>query len=154
MSDKYLKAFQAAIEAEPETMTVIGDCILVELIPDEEHKTKSGLVLAPGAQNQINGLSADKPSFVRVLVTGQGYYDDSDDKIEKSVPLDSKPGDIVLVGRTSIKPFSVFGRLLNYGEKTLGLIRESDIQIRFRGQEGYDRFFDALNRAIEKKVES
>lgn len=150
---EYLKAFQAAAAAEPDALTIIGDCLLVELIPDEEHKTKSGLVLASGAQNQINGLSADKPSFVRVLLVGAGYYNDADGKIGEQVPLDSKLGDIVLVGRTSIKPFSVFGKLTNYGQATLGLIRESDIQIRFRGQEGYDRFFDALNRSVEKKME-
>ncbi len=131
---------------------LIGDILLVEEIPDEEFKTKTGLIIASGNKGQVNGLEADKPTFVRVLMVGQGYFDSSD-KIEKDIPCDSMPGDIVLIGRTSLKPFSVFGKLMTYGEAKIGICRESDIQARFRGEEAFERFFESINKALETQVE-
>ncbi len=146
---KYLPAFQKLAKEAPELFELIGDCLLIEVIPDDEFKTKGGLILASGNDRQVNGLQADKPTFVRVLLVGAGYYDD--DTLEP-VALDSSPGDIVLVGTTSIKKFSVFGKLMTYGEATLGLIRESDIQLRFKGEEGFDRTFELLNSSAEEEM--
>lgn len=147
---KYLKAFS---QTNPADIEIIGDILLIELIPDTEMTTKSGIILSAGLdKNQINGLSADKPQFARVLMAGAGYYDDSASDSIKEVPLDTKPGDIVLVGRTSIKPFSVFGGLISNGQAQVGLCREGDVQIRFRGDDAYNRFFGALNRAAESEA--
>jgi hypothetical protein len=161
MKSKYLKAFQQTAESQRPDYQLIGDFLLVELIPDDEFKTKSGIILQTDlSKSQTNGIHTDKPTFVRVLMTGEGYFDDSDkmddeDASEgpRTIPLESQPGDIALVGRTSIKFFSVFGKLVSYGETQLGLCRESDIQMRFKGQEGFDRFFGALNQATEATLE-
>lgn len=153
---KYLGAFQA-VKAESE-LQLIGEFLLIELIKDEEFKTKSGLIIqsAP-SQRQVNGLSADKPTFARILAVGEGYYDDSPPTgavagtyavNEKNIPLDSKPGQIVLVATGSVKPFSIFGKLINYGEIELGLTRESDIQARFESEEAFNRYFERLNAAL------
>jgi co-chaperonin GroES (HSP10) len=146
---KYLKAFQKLAE-ENKDFELTGDCCLVEVIKDDELKTKGGILLAPSTSaRQVTGLSADKPTFVRILLVGKGYYDD---ETLEDRPLDVNPGDICLVGATSIKHFSVFGKLISYGETSLGLISAESVQLRFKGQEGYDRVFDLLNSAIEAEV--
>lgn len=140
---KYLTAFR---DSNKDNFQLIGDCLLVEVLKEDEFKTKSGLIIADSTGKQINGLSADKPTFVRVLLVGEGYYSEDDGDVK----LDSQPGDIVLVGTTSIKRFSVFGPIVNYGDTSLGLIRESDVQMRFNGQDGFNAFFREANEALEK----
>jgi co-chaperonin GroES (HSP10) len=139
---KYLTAFR---DANKDNFKLIGDCLLIEVLKEDEFKTKSGLIIADSTGRQVNGLSADKPTFVRVLIVGEGYYNEDDGS---DVRLDSQPGDIVLVGTTSIKRFSVFGPIVNYGDTSLGLIRESDVQMRFNGQAGFDAFFREANEAL------
>lgn len=141
---KYLKAFQAA---PADTFQLVGDICLIEEIPDAAFektiKTDDGrtiaLALSSGSQRQVNGIQADKPTFCRVLLPAPGWDDIS-------------AGDICLVPSTSIKRFSVFGKLMNYGEATLGLINAESIQLRFKGEVGFERFFDAVNRAAEEQV--
>lgn len=143
----YPKAFEKLAECR-EAFELIGDCILVEEIEDDEFRTQGGLIIASGTK-QINGVEADKPTFARVLWVGEGYYDDDSGK---SIPLNVEPGDVILVGRHSIKRFSVFGSILYSGTR-IGLTRESEIQLRFKGEAGYDRFFGTLNSAIKAQME-
>jgi co-chaperonin GroES (HSP10) len=144
---KYLKAFQTVSESGKGTYQLIGDCILVEVIKEDEFKTKSGLILSSGNARQVNGIEANKPTWVRILLTGEGYYNDKDGTMEE-VPLDSKPGDIALVSANSIKYFSVFGPIVAVGQTQLGLIRESDIQMRFPGDVGFNKFFEIVNASL------
>jgi hypothetical protein len=155
----YLPAFQS-VEADSE-LRLIGDFLLVEVIKDEEFskqiKTDDGRVVSlslnPDAnKKQVFGLSADKPTFIRILTVGPGFYDDENP--EKTQSLESQPGQICLIASGSVKPFSVFGKLTSYGEVQLGLARESDIQARFESEEAFDRYFERLNRAVEGKVQS
>jgi co-chaperonin GroES (HSP10) len=129
--------------------------MLVEVIKDEEFEKKvttdSGKVVGIimnadlSAKSQKGGLGADKPTFARVLMVGEGY--DNEDGKEK-LPLDSKPGDIILIPEASIKKVSVFGKLVSYGETTLGLVRDSEVQMRFSGSEAFDKFFELLNEKV------
>lgn len=151
---KYLEAFAKVAAEAPETHKLVGDFLLVEVMKDEEFKTKSGLIMSTEmSRNQMDGMFQDRPTFARVLMAGAGYFSEGEDGKMKDVPLDTKPGDIVLVGRVSIKHFSVFGKLFSYGETTLGLCRDSDVQMRFSGDEGFERFFAVVNSAAQKKVE-
>jgi co-chaperonin GroES (HSP10) len=148
---KYLKAFEGAAKEVSDTFELIGDFLIVEEIKDDEMKSKGGIIIASGTQSQVNGLAADKPTFARVLMVGAGFYDDTKDNAD--VPVSVLPGDIILVGRHSIKKFSVFGKLMSYGETDLGLTKESEIQLRFKGEEGFERFFRYVNQSVEKKME-
>lgn len=152
---KYLDAFKVAVADAGDSFQLIGDCLLVEILPEAEMKTTSGILISQGSDRQINGFSADRPCFVRVLAVGAGYYDDGkmDEGEPKSIPLDSAPGDILLVGKTSVKYLSTFGNILSYGKNQIGLCRDSDVQIRFKGQEGHDRFFGTLDKAAKGEVE-
>jgi hypothetical protein len=157
-SSKYLSAFQAIEKEAPDSFELIGDFLLVEEIKDEEFtksikaddgSIKKLILTEDTSRRQVNSISSDKPTFVRVLLAGKGYYND---ETKEDVPLSVQPGDIILVGGTAIRWFSVFGKLMNYGDTRIGLAQESSIQKRFKGQEGFDKFFDTLNRCLETSV--
>lgn len=145
---KYLKALIHASETGQETFKLMSDCIIVEIIKDEELKTKSGIILASGNKTQINGIDANKPLWGRVLMVGEGYYEIDEEGNKRDVKLETVPGDIVLLGKQSVEYFSVFGKLPNYGETQLGLTREGEVRMRFKGQEGFDKFFELANSQL------
>lgn len=145
---KYLKALEHAASEGKSNYQLVGDCLIVEVLKDEEFKTKSGLILASGTKAQINGIDANKPLWARVLMVGEGYYDTDEDGNQTEVPLETKPGDVILIGKQSIEYFSVFGRLPNYGDTQLGLVRDGEVRMRFRGQEGFDKFFELANSQL------
>jgi len=129
---------------------IIGDAILVERIKEAEKKTASGIIIGIDVKNQLGTFAQDRPHWVRVLAVGEGYY--NDDTGEPS-PLNAQPGDIALVSQVSVKWFSTFGDLNGYQADTIGLTRDSEIQIRFKGEEGYRTTFRSLNEGAEAQVE-
>lgn len=123
---------------------IMGDTIVVEQLAEDEIKTSSGLVIATPDNHKTKNMSEKKSLFVRVLAVGKGYYDEDNDV---DVPLDTRPGDICMVGQTSVLYFSVFGDLQDYEPEKIGITKENQIQMRFRGEGVYDAVFEALNRA-------
>jgi co-chaperonin GroES (HSP10) len=134
---KLLEAFQFACGFE-----LIGDLMMVEIIPDEELVTKSGIILnSEFSRNQMDGTFSDKPLFCRVLKVGPGFYDDSFE--DKPIPCNSKVGDIVLVGGVSVKRFTIFGQLQT--KEKIGLVKDQDVQGRFGNFETFNQYFKELN---------
>jgi co-chaperonin GroES (HSP10) len=153
---RYLTRFKRLASEGQDAYVLNGDFILVEAIPEDELKTKSGLIIATARANTQHGSIAEqKPNWVRVLAVGAGYYsqetDDDGTIVEKTVPLDVEVGDIVLLPRISIHYFSVFG-LEGYEADSIGISKASEIQLRFHGQEGYERAFRCLSVSPEEKV--
>lgn len=118
----------------------MGDILLVREIPAQEQKTKGGLYIPTMQLKQVDGLEANRPCWVQVLKVGAGYFDEGEDH----VPLDTKPGDIILVGKLSVKWLSTLGPLTSTPENNLGIVRETEIQGRFRGQDVHDTYFRVL----------
>jgi co-chaperonin GroES (HSP10) len=153
---RYLEKFQK-LASVSDAFNLVGDFLIVERIPDEELKTKSGLFIpVVGSNKQLGTLSADRPHWVRVLAVGPGYYTQETNEdgtiVEASVPLDVQAGDIILVSQVSVRWFSVFGELENYEADSIGFTKESEIQLRFHGDEGYNRVFGALNNPAQEEV--
>lgn len=153
---RYLEKFLNLASSAREHYQLVGDFLLVEKLPEDELRTKSGLYI-PVSKNQLNTFSTDRPHWVRVLACGEGYYSQEEDPetgtiVEKTVPLDVNPGDIVLVSQVSVKYFSVFGDLDGYEADSIGLTKQSEIQLRFKGEEGYRVAFGSLNKATETTV--
>lgn len=144
---QYLKPFQDLVQTSKSSYQLIGDCILVERVPVEEQKTASGLILPVEIKGLVNTLASSAPIFVHVLSVGEGYFDEDG----KDIPLNCKPGDIGLVGLASVQWFSVFD-IKGYKAYDIGLTRESEIKMLFKGQDGYDEAFGALNRGIESQM--
>lgn len=147
---KYLQRFQSMASDAKDVFQLIGDYILVEKIPVREKKTAGGIILSLEDNNrQKNSLAQDLPTLIRVILVGEGYYDD---ETKSSVPLNVKPGDIGLVGALSTKWFSDL-EIADYKPYEIGLSREEEIKWLFRGQEGYERAIGLLNSGITAKVE-
>jgi co-chaperonin GroES (HSP10) len=127
---------------------VIADVILVERIKMPEQKTASGIIIAE-ARNQIGTLNEKRPTFYRVLVPGKGYYDDT---TKESVPLNAKPGDIVLLSVEGTRVFSSFPGLESYEADTLCITRESEITWRFFGEDKFREFVRNLNQATKTQM--
>lgn len=142
---KYLEAFKLANGLDK--VELIGDAILVEKIPPEEKKTKSGLIVTTHLDHkQTSTLGQDLPTFVHVIAVGKGYYDP---ETKEDVPLSIQPGDIILVGQLSVKWFS-FMDIDGYEPYSVGLTREAEMQFRFKGAQAYSDYFKAINDAQQR----
>lgn len=148
-TSRYLDAFKAMDEQCKDSFTLYGDAILVEEIPDEELKSKGGIIIATSSNHRLtDGVEANKPTFVRVLQVGAGFEKDEGEL----VPVDANPGDIILVGKLSVMWFSAFGNILTHnGSGRLGLTIESEIKMRFKGHEGYEKVFKCLNEELSRE---
>lgn len=138
----YLSAFQQLKEKCVDNYALVGDNLLVEELPKEEYKSSGGIVIASSINSrQLDSIEDNRPMLVRVLLIGNGYYDDEG----KEVNLDTKPGDIILIGKLGVKWLSSIAGVFIQKESTrVGLTRESEIQMRFIGQEGFDKFTSTL----------
>lgn len=145
LPSKYLEAFKSAKEQAGDVYELYGDALLVEKVPEEEMKTSGGIYIASNVKNQIGNISDNKPFFVHVLAVGQGYYDVDG----KDVPVSVQPGDIILIGVNSVKWFSQL-EIPSYESFSVGLTRESEIQLKFKGQEAYKKFFEAVSSGFKK----
>lgn len=154
---KHLSQFKQLANLSPRPYELTGDYLLVESIPEEELKTDSGIIIASVRTNALNTITQDRPHWVRVLACGEGYYsletDDDGNEVERTTPLTAQPGDIILVSKLSVKYFSVFGALKGYEPDSIGLTKESEIQLRFKGEEGYRDAFSSLNKPPAETVE-
>lgn len=146
MKSKFLSAFQAMAQEGRDAYRLLGDCILLEEIPQEEKKTKSGLVLAGHDRNR-DGFDQNRPFLAYVLATGEGYYNDAGESAEE-IPLVCKPGDIVLISAITTKWLSYFGPAISTEGARIGLNTAENIQMIFKGQEGYDKVYQILDSKI------
>lgn len=142
----YLHKFQDLALAN--TVTLRGDWMLVEFIPQEEKKTAGGIYMPTDNMSsaQINGVAPErKLTFVRVLFTGEGYdeVDEEGNKIKEA--LEYAPGDIVAIPFTAIKWFSDFGDMVDYKQDTIGLCQAAMVQWHLGSEGNYKAAFSILN---------
>jgi co-chaperonin GroES (HSP10) len=143
---KYLERFKQ--DGLDKLIQIPADGLLVERIPPEERRTQSGLILPVDVEfKQINSLQRDVPTFVHVIAVGAGYYND---ETKESVPLDSKPGQILLIGITSAKWFSDFLGIKDYSPFDIGFMRESEANIRIFGLDEYHSLSNKLSIEVPK----
>lgn len=124
---------------------LIGDILLVEMMPQPELKSRGGIHLVSGSEKQINGYEKMRPTLVRVLDTGKGYYDDH---TGKEIDLSVNPGDVILVATESVRWYNSFGQAVLAGEETLGITRESEMLMRFQGEQALEEISQILCDAL------
>jgi co-chaperonin GroES (HSP10) len=146
-SSNYLDQFKAMASESADAYELYGDCLLVEKLKEPERKI--GSIILATASGRVDSFAQDRPHFVKVLAIGKGFYNE---ETGQDVPLSVAPGDIILVGPMSVKYFSMFGSLEAYEPDSIGITRESEIQLRFKGEEGYGQVFATLNKYAKKKV--
>lgn len=136
-----VEKFQKATEEIKDGMTLVGDVILVEMMPEPEVKIGS-IIAAPSSRNQLDGITSNLPIFVRVLLTGKGYYNE---ETGEDVPLDIKPGNIIQVGRQAVDWFGTFGSITRGKESGVGITRQDAARITFKDEETFNRFFSLIS---------
>lgn len=81
-----------------------GSAILAELLPEQELKTKGGLIIATDSdQRKGNSVNAHKLEIAVVLDTGPGDYDPDTRSYD---PLDIKPGNVLILNQYAHQPVS------------------------------------------------
>lgn len=129
---RYLESIQNGIKEAGNGVVITGSTCLIEIV-EREQKTSSGLIMPTKREGKeyVEGI---------VVATGAGYYnDEAEEGEERDVPLDTKVGDIVFVEPSAVKQLYMFP-VKNYQPNTIGIIDESQIQIRFRGEEAIKAF--------------
>jgi co-chaperonin GroES (HSP10) len=147
---KYLEFFLENKPTFTEQFELVGDVVLVERIKFPETRTASGIVLAE-FKGQVGAMGSDRPHFYRVLLPGEGFYND---ETKEDVALNCQSGDIVLVSSLSVRSFGTFPLLTSYESDSLGVTRDSEILWRFKGQENFERLLGALDKAVAGKVQA
>lgn len=124
MKSKYLRFFEKLKEQRPNFYQLYGSRILVEILPEPEMKTASGLIVGT-ASNQRTDTEENKFTAAVVLAIGAGYYDEESNE---DVPLKVKLGQVVEVVRTSLRRYSTHPALgSQFTKGDLATTRESDI---------------------------
>lgn len=148
ITSKYLERFKA-LNSKNKPYTLKNNLLMVERLQDPEVKTKSGIIVNPvgSGKTTIHNVLSEKPHFCIVLDVGEGYTDAEGQLIPNSMSV--KVGDIVLLPSISIKYFSLFGTMKNYSADEIGLVKETEIEMHFKGEEGLSAYFRLVNKGQE-----
>ena len=137
MEVQYLNEFKSAAKL----FTLSGNRILVERLDTGEIKSKGGIILAESTAYKSD-LKSHKPLVCMVLAVGEGYT--QEDKDEK-IPLDVKPGDVVVLNALGVSFFSTLPGVASYTEMRVGITSESDVQMRFASLEHFEEYTKVFN---------
>lgn len=142
MESKFNKAFE---RARPH-FKLFGNKMLVERLNSGEVKTKGGIILTESS-NIRSDLKSHKPLICLVLAVGDGYVGDDGEL----VPLDIKPGNIVMLNSLGVSFFSVLPGSSSYSDMAIGLTSETDVQLIFENLEEYEAYAKALEEQEASK---
>lgn len=140
---KYLKAVQNTLLVGRSMPLITGNLLLVEIPAKEELKSKGGLILTDNSKNQVNGLNGQRTTVVHVLAVGEGYYKASDlegEEVPVTIPLDTRPGAVLVVSDHSLQMLPHFPGLPIDTETKVALVKETETQIRFNSYEDFCEF--------------
>lgn len=142
MKGNFEKAFSNLREKAADAICVRGSTIVVEIMEEEEIKTEGGIIIASDSDQRRNNVEEHKALIGKVLLVGEGYYDAETKKTE---PLEVQVGNIILLPKYSVSYLSVFPALNGLTQNKIALVKEDQILMYFRGQDGYERAKAALN---------
>jgi len=145
---KFLPFFQSNIETLKATSQLIGDILIVERIRFPEKKVGS-LFIADSRHIQSTGLTSETPEFYRVLLAGEGYFDEEGGA---DVPLEVTQGDIVHASSVSVRVWSSFPGLEVAEADILGKMRYGDVQWKWNGEDAFLKFLNDFNQTVKNGV--
>lgn len=147
---KFLTFFQENKQQLESSSKLIGDLLIIEAIKFPEKKIGS-IIIADTSKHQINTIVGDQPTFYRVLMCGAGYFDD---ETGESVPLDIKPGAVILTGSISAKMFSSVPLLEVSEYGVLGITRFSDVNMYWETEQAFYDFLTGMNESVKAVIEA
>lgn len=141
---EYVEAFKRASN----TFRLYGSKMLIERIDSGEIKTKSGLIIAE-SKDVRSDLRSQKPHVGIVLAVGDGYFDA---ETKEYLPLEVKPGNIVVISSIGAQYFSLLPGVSNYSANKVGITTESDVQMIFEDLKAFEEYGQIMSND-EKQLE-
>jgi hypothetical protein len=150
------KEFQMLRELGEKTFVLRGSTIIVYELPDEEIKTQGGLIIATDSKQVMgNSVEQHRLKVAKVLMTGPGYYQENlnygdegshDHHIPGTyIPLEVKPGAIVILPQYSTSTVSTFPGILKPTSNKLHMVKEDSIVAYYPSEEAYELAKSKLN---------
>jgi co-chaperonin GroES (HSP10) len=141
MESKYLSKFTRLQKEGAALFKLYGNRLLIEVLPKEELKVGS-LYVATNIHNHKTDTTENMATLGVVLLTGAGYYDDT---TGEDIPLELKPGNVVLLSNYAMKYYSQFPGLADYTQNTIALTREDEVHMVFPDLESFQKIKGILN---------
>lgn len=138
--------FEALRTLGSDKFTLRGPTILVEMLQQEELKTKGGLIISTPSDHKMGSVNAHKLEYGVVLLVGQGTWDELK---REYVPLDVKPGQIVVMPQYSQQVLSTFPGLQRPLQNKLALVSAQSILGLYRDGEAFEEAKKAINARVE-----
>jgi co-chaperonin GroES (HSP10) len=134
-TETFTETFRRLRELGDSTFVLRGSTMIVEIIRDEELKTKGGIIIATDSRHTRGGsVEQHKLQVGRVLMTGKGYYDAETGTYE---PLEVQPGSIVVLPQYSLQTISTFPGIQRPTENKLCMVKEADLLAYYTSEEAY-----------------
>lgn len=128
----YLDGFKQA----EGTFELFGSKLLVERLEiNAEVKSAGGIILS-AANHAKSTLKKQEPLVARVLASGQGYTNEDG----TSIPLDVRPGNIVVLNPNGVNFFSTLPGVPSYTDMKIGITTEGDVQMCFKDVEAFNAY--------------
>lgn len=138
MVSRYLERFKRLSDFPSDQFVLVGERMLIEVFPEEEMKTKSGLIIAQAAgyktETQIN-----RPMLAVVLYVGQGYVNEDGSEEEHEY----KPGEVIICSKMGNLFYSDFPGI-GATEDSIALTRPSEVHMSWPSIEAFLKFREAL----------
>lgn len=133
--ESFEKEFSALRALGPSHFVLRGSTLIVELIDDEELKTKGGIIIAAPADHVKGGsVSQGKLQVARVLMVGEGYWDEDE---KAFTPLDVSTGAIVILPQFATQFLSMFPGIGRPTGNKLAMIKADQILGMYPSPEAY-----------------
>lgn len=155
MKESFEKELAVLRELGPQIFTLRGSTLIVEIQEPEEIKTKGGIVLATTTDHaKGNSINAHKIEVGKVLMSGQGYWEDAG-RLDKEAdawidegrfqPLECQPGAIVLLPQHSTQLISHFPGIQRPTGNRLAMVKMDQIVAYYPTPEAYELAKAKLN---------
>lgn len=141
IESKYLARFARLKSEGAAFFTLPGNRMLVEILPKEELKTRGGLIMATDMRDHRNHTEENRAIVGIVVLNGSGYVDDDGNTVE----IEYTEGSVVLLSSLGIRYYSQFPGLTEYTESSLGMTRDSEVQMSFPSLEAFEKAKELLN---------
>lgn len=131
---KFETFFKKLAETGSSTFVLRGGTLIVELLNEEELKSKGGIILSAPSSHARGSTEENRLHVAKVLMTGEGYEGENGERI----PTEVKMGAMVILPKYAPQFVSVFPGISEPTNNKIALIKEEQILAYYPTQESYE----------------
>lgn len=120
--------------AEKKLLQVPGSTLIVEIIRDEEVRSKGGIIISAPSNHARGSIEENRLLVGKVVFSGEGYYNEETGGFDA---LDIPVGAIVVLPKYSMSMVSVFPGITEPTADKLGLVKENQILAFYASEKDY-----------------